>query len=283
MPNFRQLRYEMAKSFLRVPLVWQRHRGLNPKDIFVASYPRSGSTWLRFLLFEALTKQDAGFEHVNRYIPDVGGQQKAVPLLPQGGRLIKTHEAYRRDYKRAIYVVRDARDVALSEYAYEKAQGWIDCSFDEFLDGFAKGKVNGYGSWHDHAKSWLDSPLANTGDLLVVRYADLRKQTKSSLAKITTFLGVNLDPQVIEAAVQNNNFQNMRKKEEQAPQIGYDPRTKSIAEDKRFVRAGVVGGWRERFTPGQLLKIQEHAAPMLARLGFDDAPVERQPAVSSAD
>jgi hypothetical protein len=283
MPKLRQLRYDIAKSQLRIPLVWWRHRGLKPRDIFVASYPRSGSTWLRFLLFEALTKRDAGFENVNRYIPDVGGQQEAVPLLPEGGRLIKTHEAYRPEYKRAIYIVRDARDVALSEYAYEKAQGWIDCSFDEFLDAFANGTVNGYGSWEAHARSWLDSSLAVSGNLLVIRYTDLRKETKTFLAKIMTFLGVHPDPQVIETAVYNNNVQNMRKKEERTPQIGYDPTTKSIAEEKRFVRAGTVGGWRERFTPEQLFKIYQHSASMLARLGFEDPLAEPERAVSSAD
>lgn len=283
MRSLRQLRYNAAKSKLRVPRMWWRHRGLNPNDIFVASYPRSGSTWLRFLLFETLTHRDAGFEDVNRYIPDVGGQSRAIPLLPQGGRLIKTHESYRRDYERAVYIVRDARDVALSEYAYETAQGWISGSFDEFLDAFVRGKVNGYGPWDAHARSWIDSPLARSGNLLVVRYADLRKETETYLSKIMTFLGVHPDPQIIKAAVYNNNVQNMRKKEQHTPQIGYDPRTNSIAEEKRFVRAGKVGGWRERLTPEQLAKIQEHAAGMLARLGFEDSSRVTEPAASSAD
>jgi hypothetical protein len=254
---------------------------LNPSDIFVASYPRSGSTWLRFLLFEALTKQDAGFEDVNRYIPDVGGQSGAVDLLPRGGRLIKTHEAFRPDYRRAVYIVRDPRDVALSEYAYQKAQGWIDCTFDEFLDCFVRGTVNGYGSWQQHAQSWLDSPLASTGNLLVIRYVDLRKETKTHLLEIMSFLGVEPDPQVIEAAVQNNNMQNMRKKEERTPQIGYDPRTNSIAEEKRFVRSGSVGGWRERFTPEQLAKIPSVWAPMLSRIGYESGVFEPERAVSA--
>jgi len=284
MPSVRQLRYQAAKSQLRVPLVWLRHRGLDSRDIFVASYPRSGSTWLRFLLFEALTKRDAGFEDVNRYIPDVGGHGDAVPLLPEVGRLIKTQEAYRPDYKRAIYIVRDARDVALSEYAYQKAQGWIECSFDEFLDAFVRGTVNGYGSWEEHASSWIDSPLAASGDLLVIRYADLRTETKTNLLNIMSFLGVDPAPQVIEAAVNNNNVQNMRKKEEQTPQIGYDPRTKSIAEEKRFVRSGVVGAWRERLTPMQVSKVEQRASAMLARLGFENQAVAvPQRAASSAD
>ena len=91
----KRLRYQLSKSRLRVPLVWSRHRGLKDQDVFVASYPRSGSTWLRFLLFETLTKNDAGFDNVNRMLPDVGMHADATPLLPNQGRLIKTHEPFR--------------------------------------------------------------------------------------------------------------------------------------------------------------------------------------------
>ena len=122
-----------------------------------------------------------------------------------------------------------------------------------------------------------------SGDLLVIRYADLRHETEAHLSSIMKFLGVNVFPQVIRAAIYNNNVQNMRKKEERTPQIGYDPRTKSIAEEKRFVRSGVVGGWRERLTPAQISKLESSASAMLARLGFErDLPMPQQ-AASSAD
>src|SRR6516165_33686 len=97
----RQFRYRLSRSSLRIPLVWYRHRGLNPGDVFVASYPRSGSTWLRFLLFETLTKNEAGFDNVNRMLPDVGMHEGATALLANKGRLIKTHEPFRSEYRRA--------------------------------------------------------------------------------------------------------------------------------------------------------------------------------------
>ena len=271
MPTLRQIRYAVAKSKFRAPLVWLRHRGLESRDVFVASYPRSGSTWLRFQLFELLTRRESGFQDVNRYIPDVGDHGAAVPLLPSGGRLIKTHEAYRSDYKRAVYVVRDIRDVALSEYAYQRAQGWIDGGLDEFLPSFIRGTVNGYGSWQSHARSWIDSPLSKNENLLVIRYGDLRKNTQAVLTRILDFLEVESDQKAIEAAIHNNNVQNMRKKEEREPQIGYDPRTKSIAEDKRFVRGGLVGGWKQNLTSTQIDLLMKNAGATMSRLGFDSS------------
>lgn len=283
MSALRQVRYSAAKSRLRVPIIWMRHRGLNRNDVFVATYPRSGSTWLRFMLFEILTQKDAEFDDVNRDIPDVGGQRDAAALLPNQGRLIKTEEAFRPDYRRAIYLVRDGRDVALSEYAYQKAQGWIDCSFDDYLKLFVSGNANPYGSWQEHARSWVESPLNARGDLMLVSYRELRQKSEPTLTRIAEFLKVPVPAQVIRNAIQNNSLHNMRKKEDRAPQIGSDPRTRSIAEEKRFVRSGTVGGWRERLTPAQAEYLQRHTGEMLVRLGFEEDPSAVTASAASAD
>jgi estrone sulfotransferase len=272
MSTWRQVRFSAAKSGLRVPMVWIRHRGLKRNDVFVASYPRSGSTWLRFMLFEILTQKGAEFEDINRHIPDVGGQRDAVALLPNQGRLIKTHEPFRPDYKRAIYVFRDGRDVAFSEYAYHTAQGWIDYSFDEYLKMFVKGTASYYGSWQKHIRGWIDSPLNARGDLMPVSYLELMQKSEPTLTRIAEFLNVRVPAQVIQNAIRNNSIQNMRKKEDRAPQIPCDPRTKSIPEEKRFVRSGTVNGWRERLTPAQAEFLQRNTGKMLVRLGFEEDP-----------
>ena len=283
MSTLRQVRYSAAKSGLRVPIIWMRHRGLNRNDVFIASYPRSGSTWLRFMLFEILTQKDAEFDDVNRHIPDVGGQRNAMALLPNQGRLIKTQQAFRPDYRRAIYIVRDARDVALSEYAYQKAQGWIACSLDDYLKMFVNGNASPYGSWEEHTRSWIESPLHARGDLMLVWYRELRQKTEPTLTRIAEFLKVRVRAQVIQKAIQNNNLQNMRKKEDRAPQIGYHPRTESIAEEQRFVRSGAVGGWRERLTPAQAEYLQHKTGKMLVRLGFEEDPSAVPASAASAD
>jgi hypothetical protein len=276
----KRIRYQLSKSSLRVPLVWSRHRGVNANDIFVASYPRSGSTWLRFLLFETLTKKDAGFDNVNRVIPDVGMHADATPLLSNRGRLIKTHEPFRPEYRRAVYVVRDVRDVVLSEYAYQNALGRIGGTFDDYLTDFLRGTATGYGSWQEHVRGWIDSPLAKSGDLLLVRYRDLKKDGLTQLQRIMHFLGANVDRQVIIDAIQNNEFQKMRVKEERNPQLG-----KSAEGERRFVRKGLTGGWREQLTQEQLRTIEEKTGNIMTRLGYESGLEELSltPNAASAD
>ena len=112
--NLKELRYKASRTKLRAPKAWWEHRGLNDKDVLFASFERSGNTWLRFVLMEILTKDNAGFLNVNQILPEMGTHREMKPVLPNGGRFIKTHESYRSEYKRAIYLMRDLRDVMLS-------------------------------------------------------------------------------------------------------------------------------------------------------------------------
>src|SRR5919199_2355406 len=103
---------------LRVPVAMWKSRGLRDSDVLLASYPRSGSTWLRFMLYEVFTGRQSEFGRVLEVIPYLGNQAGAPPTLPEGGRVIKTHESRSFGPARALYVVRDPRSVALSQYSY---------------------------------------------------------------------------------------------------------------------------------------------------------------------
>jgi hypothetical protein len=246
-----------------------------PQDVFIASYPRSGSTWLRFLLLELLTRNTAGFESVNRLIPDVGRHHGVPGLLPAGGRLIKTHEACRPLYQRAVYIVRDVRDVVLSEFDYENALNRISEDFDTFLMLSLTSSVNGYGCWQTHVLSWLDSPLGLSDGLLVIRFEDLRARTEEVLAEAAGFLGVSADRATIRSAIANNSVQRMREKEDQVNVFGSSLPGKANGDGTRFIRKGSIGGWRARLSLDQVHLIEQHAGLGLARLGYltDAAPV----------
>jgi len=127
--TLRKLRFQAKRiSSIRAPLIWLQHRGLDPGDVFLASYPRSGQYWLRFQLIEALTSQSGEFDSVDKLIPKIGAHAGAPALLPGGRRLIQTHETYRKEYKKAIYLVRDVRDVVLSEFLQARERNFPSTS-----------------------------------------------------------------------------------------------------------------------------------------------------------
>jgi hypothetical protein len=257
----KRLRYRSGETLFRTPIIWWRHRGLLHSDVFLATYPRSGYTWLRFLLFDAITGKRSEFQEVNVAMPYVARHRQAWPMLPQGGRIIATHETYRREYKRAIYMVRDVRDVAVSEYLRERAKGLVG-NVDDYLGDFLEGRKR-HGSWARHLSSWLDSETARKGDLLVLRYEDLHTRPLEILQKATAFLGLKVLSSSIQRAIEDNTIERMRVKEDVSGVT-----FQGGGEDGRFVRKGSIGGWRDRLTRDQILRIEAHAGAALERMGY---------------
>jgi|SRR5579871_799374 len=282
--TYRLLHAKAARSKIRVPLVWSWHIGTKPEDIFFGSYPRSGSTWLRFMLFEILFGEEPGFRKLEDRLPEIQWQRGVKGVLPNGGRLIKTHEQWRKEYKKAVFLVRDVRDVLLSGYARGVEVGLVELvskgDFDSFLQAFMDGSALQMGSWQDHARSYLESPTAKAGNLMVVKYEELRKNPEPILASIIEFIGMKPNMQMIHKAVEDNSLQAMRKKEDKERNAGeqsvlLSPH-KTSGEDGRFVRKGSVGGWREKLTPAQLKVVDHYAGEMLARLGYETGVAEER-------
>jgi hypothetical protein len=270
--TYRRLRRKLSKTGLRIPHIWLHHRGLRSSDVFLASYPRSGTTWSRFTLFEILTGRTAGFAAVDETVRLIYGPAGPA-LLPANGRFLCTHEKYRKEYKRAIYLVRDVRDVALSEFAYITALEFFRGDFDQFLKAFLYGKISPFNPWQKHVSSWLDSPIGSTTDLLVVRFEDLRNSPLQEFTRMAEFLGLDTNRDRIEQAIGNNELQRMKQKERA------EPRRASVKGE--FVRTGLVQGWRNKLTEEQLQLIEQHAGVALSRLGYQLA--SRLPSRLSSD
>jgi hypothetical protein len=265
MYSLRRLRFRAARTRLRVPLIWLRHRGLDSRDVFLASYPRSGQYWLRFLLIETLTGESGEFDSVDTLFPRVGAHGRVPATLSGGGRLIQTHEGYRNEYKKAIYLVRDLRDVVVSEYDHARAniRFYADYTFDRYLLASLRGEVQGFVPWNDHVLSWLDSPPSKSGNLLVIKFEDMRKSPEKTLLQVLHFLGVSTDLDVVRNAIANNTVEYMRAKEDRR-----GTRERSGREEDRHVRSGSVGGWRERLTDAEIKLIEQYAGEALRRVGY---------------
>jgi len=264
------LRRRLRTTRMRGPIVWFRHRAVRLNDVFLASYPRSGNTWMRFLLSELISGQTADFGTVETAIPYIGIQNRRVPaLLPNGGQVFKTHEQYRVEYQRVVYLVRDPRDVAVSNYEHERASlSYVDHGLDHFLDQYVRGRASAFGSWRTHTESWLNSPLFERGTLLLIKYEDLRSDPERTLARVADFLGLQVDSGAIRNAVLNNALSNMRLKEDRRmAKVGFFGKPE-LLESGRFVRQGSVGGWSKRLTERQSALIEDHAGTLLQILGY---------------
>jgi hypothetical protein len=179
--------------------------------VWLASFPRSGNTFLRSVLRQAFGLysysiyndiNDIGSNHDVRhavghlFINDPIEQfyeesMRSPEIVP-----IKTHEPP-TDSATAIYVVRDGRAALVSYWNFlRKVRRRHDLTLGEVI----RGSATKFGSWSTHVQRWAPSSRPGT---LLLRYEDLVENTDASVARIASF--IRRQP----VAKWQNNFQEM--------------------------------------------------------------------------
>jgi hypothetical protein len=252
----------LRRSGLRRVVQHRRHRGLGNADAYLASYPRSGNTWLRFVLVQLATGAPADFMTVDRLSPPVGVHGRAPALLAGGGRLVKTHEPWRPEYRRGLYLVRDPRDVVVSWYSLLSPDPASRAGLDEFVVAFARGRTAGYGAWDAHVRGWLAAAEREPG-LRIERFETMRADVPVFVTRAAAFLGIAATPDDVRGAVAFNSRERMRGLE--ADGLEY---LKGLGWRSQGVRDGLVGSWRDVLTERHLRDLRP-ALAVAAELGYE--------------
>ena len=239
-----------------------------PDDTFIVSYPKSGNTWSRFLVANLLcTQGPVTLQGADDLVPSVDGQTRRCFAGMQRPRVIKSHWSFDPSYKRVVYVVRDPRDVALSQYHFQIKRKVLSDGhpLDEFVERFIAGETCPYGSWGENVASWLAARYGSP-DFLLVRYEDMLKQTHAELSRIATFLGIQPEQERIAAAVENSSADRMRQLEKLEGHKWKS--TKDTRADISFVRTGTSGGWKSNLPAASAARIEGAWSPLLRWLGY---------------
>lgn len=217
--------------------------GLNQDDVVLASYPRSGSTWVRFFFCNLISLQEwdgqtVDFETLNETMPEFGVNNLMSPWLHKTiPRIVKTHRKYSLIFrgKRAILVVRDPRDVMVSYYHFllGRRRKPFQGSFAEFIRHPQYGLepcLAHYDSWRDRAN-------------LITRYEELKRDPFKEFERILEFLNVIVDDDLIHEAIRRSDFKSVRSIEEE----GHSGREKEFKKEHRFTRSGRTKQWEGYF------------------------------------
>lgn len=219
------------------------------EDVFLVSYPRSGNTWVRFVLGSLIHDVDVDFDNMEKYFPDIYRNTYSQLESIGNPRYLKSHESYDKRYPKVIYIVRDPRDVAISYYYWMLKFNKFKGDIDGFLDIFFNPKGIAYGSWDKHVEGWITKSYVTTHGFLLLKYEDLLVDAFNNFKKILIFLDIDVDDNKIKQVVRNNDFSGMKNKEVNTSDN--NSLFKSTSKAIPFIREGKKQQWRTMFDTNQ--------------------------------
>lgn len=254
-------------------------------DVFVVGYPKSGTTWLQFMMCSIFKKGQPPkkLEDLLRQSPFldvVGGELVATAPRPV---IIKSHLHFDKmvfsEEAKYVCVVRNPYDCCVSFYHHTKTfpmYGFQNGTFEEFFDLFLQGRVD-LGDYFAHLISWYDQ--RSRPNILYTTYEDIKRDTASWILKITDFINPELgshfqaNPDVLERVVKSCSVDAMKEMNAEFRRftlvdlgscLGDSKNTPCDASKKPiegdFVRKGIVGDWKNHFTVDQINRMKAKIA-----------------------
>ena len=263
--------------------------------IWLASYPKSGNTWIRLFINSLLFTPDNTidinkikieqfpsrkyFYEITDNVDDVDEFMKDKKL-----RFFKTHNAFWKFGTHSftdvfntlgiIYIVRDPRNVITSiknHYNYD--------SYDKALK-FIKDEKNMIGvkgskkemdfptlisSWKIHFNSWRNlTKLKN--NYILIKYEDLIKNPFNEFLKITNFISkiskLRFDEKNILKSVENTSFESLKKQEELK---GFKEAPENL---NKFFNLGPENNWQKLLDTQIKEDIEESFQKEMLELGY---------------
>jgi hypothetical protein len=239
-------------------------------DVFLVSYPKSGNTWTRFLIANLVyPEKNPDFSNINDLLPDTEAMAKRDLARAPRPRFLKSHQYFDPYYPKVIYIVRDPRDVVLSEYYFEIKRRAIAEDFpkQEFVSRFVRGELNHrYGTWFENAASWF---YTRRGDarFLLVRYEALQSQAMDEMERIASFLGISTDPERLAFAIKQSSADRMRELEKKQAHLWSS--TRETRKDKPFVRSAKSGGWKAELSESSIAEIESAWGGLMREMGYE--------------
>ena len=272
------------------------------KILWLASYPRSGNTWLRVLLHNYL-RNDADPQDINRLQEltviqsdgrwyqaldprpcDTLTKEEVAAMRPKAQEMIarssadtvivKTHNALVIDRGTPmiseaqtagdIYIMRNPLDVAVS-YAVHYGLS-LDDAVAAMNRPHNQSKSNEPAFVYEFHGSWSENVESWTARdskaIHVVRYEDLQANPETSFGAIVRFLGLPANAERLQRSIRNSAFEVLQTQERKA---GFRERSR---KSDSFFRTGRSGEGRERLSPALIESLAGHHEAQMRRFGY---------------
>jgi hypothetical protein len=187
----------------------------------LSAFPKSGVTYLSFMLFYSLFPDDCDIHELERkYILDIHAYPNAAFARSHGPHLIKSHFPYNpaipavRLTRKVLYLIRNPIDVMMSawDFNFLIQGGRQDAQSPEFRAFVRRWLTTGgdafgqFGTWVQHVGSWLNQSVI---PVHLVRYESLVDNPERELKAIFGFLGLQVAEERCRIAIERSSMRSM--------------------------------------------------------------------------
>ena len=247
--------------------------------ILVSSYPKSGATWFRFLMYACTNGEIEKSRDVRRFYPGIRIQQALIQKkIEEGERFfVKSHYPYTDkipffdNIKATIYIARNPLDVIASYINHVQVQD-NPLTKKRQINNIIKAAIknankrefqihteNAAGGWNNHVISWLEEN--KNIPVHIIKYEDLLSKPFETIKKLSEDMDLGFSDEAIKLGIDQASFNNMRKIEEHEIMndingmfLGKKKKRKKafIEKNKRFVNKGKKGNYLDLMTEDQI-------------------------------
>ena len=259
-------------------------RALRPTDVFLVGHPKSGNTWLAYMLAVFLSDDrdgDVNLYNVGDHVPFVHGRDHEIAAwghLPDPRVFRNEYPRHPHRYPGTLYLVRDPRAVLVSFWhMFATMFDDREVTLSRFVDGYLSGR-SPFDTWHRHLRRWdrqVAAALRRAEDgerVCIVRFEDLVSDREAALRRVARFVGAVPAGDVpagtsarLSRAVARGSFEAMRDLEGRHGAEAYAGRARG---EGRFVRRGRAEGWKDEMDPVDAARIEAAFGPVMERAGY---------------
>jgi len=248
------------------------------RDVFVVTYPKSGTNWMMQIAYQILHDGDGEFNYIHDKIPWADGQfltpdtslddpDSYIP--PTGLRVLKSHLPMQyipyNEKAKYIFVLRDPKDVFVSSYHFFKDvnYGVLMPSVETYLNVFLSDSAM-FCSVASHMDSYWQ--MRDKPDTLVVTFGEMKADLDGIIRRVADFMDVELSYPGFERVKEKTSFGYMKNIDHKF----HPGRVTPFAPGKGgMIRKGNKGKSGELLSIEQQQRIDEYIREELSRIGSD--------------
>lgn len=241
-------------------------QGLASSDVLIVSFPKTGSTFTRFVFANLVNlmngaKKPVDFYSLGQIMPEClkddltsfewhGGK---LPRLVKTHQLFESHSLY--SLPKALYLLRDPRDTMISFYYYasKRKSHRYSGTFEDFI---ADPKM-GIPAYNQHIDSWLDRAS------WVFKYEDMMQSANLCFRHFIDGFDADLPDAVLENAI---SFSRPTKVKELEQTLSRPNHQQNFDNDFTFVRDAGVSQWKDKLSRELSKAIWDQCSPSLQAL-----------------